>query len=57
MRLGAEVGVDTPVCGTGGVDTPVCGTLYAALLPSELKARGDLPDTGADPHVSSLFST
>jgi hypothetical protein len=29
-----------------GVDTPVCGTLYAALLPSELKARGDLPDTG-----------
>ena len=34
-RLGAEV----------GVDTPVCGTLYAALLPSELGARGELPAT------------
>jgi 2-dehydropantoate 2-reductase len=36
VRLGREV----------GVDTPVCETLYAALLPSELRARGDLPDTG-----------
>jgi len=35
VRLGAEV----------GVDTPVCGTLYAALLPSELGARGELPAT------------
>jgi 2-dehydropantoate 2-reductase len=33
VRLGREV----------GVDTPVCGTLYAALLPSELGARGELP--------------
>jgi 2-dehydropantoate 2-reductase len=31
VRLGAEV----------GVDTPVCATLYAALLPSELAARGE----------------
>lgn len=35
VRLGAEV----------GVDTPVCGTLYGALLPSELKARGELPES------------
>ena len=33
VRLGVEV----------RVDTPVCGTLYAALLPAELKARGELP--------------
>jgi 2-dehydropantoate 2-reductase len=41
-QLGAVVRLGTEV----GVDTPVCGTLYAALLPSELKARGNLPDTG-----------
>jgi len=35
VRLGREV----------GADTPVCGTLYAALLPTELKARGDLRGT------------
>ncbi|MEJ2338096.1 MAG: 2-dehydropantoate 2-reductase [Gemmatimonadales bacterium] len=33
VRLGVEV----------RVDTPVCGTLYATLLPAELKARGELP--------------
>ena len=42
-ELEAQVGVVVRYAREAGVPTPVHSTLYAALLPSELRARGHLP--------------
>jgi 2-dehydropantoate 2-reductase len=42
-ELEAQLGAVVRLGREAGVDTPVCATLYAALLPSELAARGELP--------------